>query len=74
LATEPTAVAANREYSPRATLKPAKSMVASLGTGMHALSSTMRTKIPTSPSSATTETATSTIGSVIEASRGMPSG
>ncbi len=62
---------ANRLYSPSATLKPANSMVASLGTGMHALSRTIRTKIPTKPSSATTSTATSTIGSVIEAMRGM---
>jgi hypothetical protein len=34
---------------------------------MQALSSTIRTKMPVSPSSATTSVATSTIGSVIEA-------
>ena len=36
---DPTAVAANRLYSPLETLKPANSIVASLGIGMHALSS-----------------------------------
>src|SRR5688500_15737666 len=60
-------VAANREYSPSATRKPAKSIVASLGTGMHALSSSIRRNTPGSPSASTTSTARSTIGSVSEA-------
>ncbi len=67
MATEPTATAANREYSPSDTLKPANSMVASLGTGIQADSSTISTKMPSSPSSATTSVATSTMGSVMEA-------
>jgi hypothetical protein len=62
-----TAVAANRLYSPRDTLKPAKSMVASLGTGMQALSRSIRTNTPGKPMASTTSTATSTMGSVIEA-------
>ena len=55
---------------PSETLKPANSMVASLGTGMPALSRTISTKTPAGPSSATTSTATSTIGSVMEAMKG----
>jgi hypothetical protein len=71
LATDPTIVAANRLYSPRDTLKPANSMVASLGTGMQALSRSISTKTPVSPIASTTSTATSTIGSVIEARTGI---
>ena len=71
MARDPTAVAANRLYSPRDTLKPANSMVASLGTGMQALSRTISTNTPGSPIASTTSTATSTIGSVIEASTVM---
>jgi hypothetical protein len=69
LASEATATAASRVYWPPATLNPANSMVGSLGTGMQALSSTISTKIPARPSSATTQTAKLTIGSVIEAAR-----
>jgi hypothetical protein len=39
--------------------------VVSDGIGMHALSATMRTKIPGSPSASITSTANSTMGSVI---------
>ena len=39
-------MAATRLYSPRDTLKPANSMVASLGTGMQALSRSIRTNTP----------------------------
>jgi hypothetical protein len=46
-------------------------MVASLGTGMQADSSTIRMKTPARPISRTTSTATSTIGSVIEAISSM---
>ncbi len=56
-----------RLYSPSETLKPANSIVASLGIGMHALSSSMRMKTPERPRSATTLVANSTIGSVSEA-------
>src|SRR3954467_15752195 len=42
-------------------------MVASLGIGMHALSSVISTKTPPRPSASTTSTAKFTIGSVIEA-------
>ena len=66
----PTAVAANRLYSPFDTLNPAKSIVASLGTGMQALSSSMRMKTPGRPIASTTSTATCTIGSVMEAIMG----
>jgi len=67
LAIDPTAVAANRLYSPFETLNPANNMVASLGTGMQALSRNMSTNTPGSPIASTTSTATLTIGSVIEA-------
>ena len=40
------------EYSPFETLKPANSIVASLGIGMQALSSSIRTKTPGRPRSA----------------------
>src|SRR5215203_2866409 len=70
LATEPTKVAMNRLYSPLETLKPANSIVASEGTGMQALSSSIRTNTPGRPIASTTSTATSTIGSVMEASSG----
>jgi hypothetical protein len=58
LAKDPTSVAATRLYSPRDTLKPANSMVASLGTGIHALSRSMSTNTPGSPMASTTSTAT----------------
>jgi len=48
-------------------LNPAKSIVASLGIGMHALSSVMSTKIPARPIRSTTSVAKLTNGSVIEA-------
>ena len=63
----PVATTANSEYSPRATLKPAKRNVVSDGIGMHALSATIRRKIPGSPMASMTSTANSTIGSVREA-------
>ena len=50
MATEPTATAANSEYSPSDTLKPANSIVASLGMGMQADSRVISTKMPSSPS------------------------
>ena len=56
-----------RLYAPLLTLKPANSIVASLGIGMHALSSSMRMKTPGRPRSATTLVANSTIGSVRDA-------
>jgi hypothetical protein len=49
-------------------------MVASLGTGMQADSSVIRTKMPTSPIESTTSVATFTIGSVIEARKTTGSG
>ena len=52
--------------SPSETLKPAKSMIASLGTGMQALSSAMRKKTPGSPSASMTSVANSTIGSTMK--------
>ena len=64
MAKEPTSVTAMRLYSPSLTLKPAKSIVASLGIGMHALSKNMSTKTPARPRSATTSVANLTIGSV----------
>src|SRR3954468_14799024 len=47
---------------PSETLKPANSMIASLGTGMHALSSVMRRNTPGNPSASMTFVAASTIG------------
>src|SRR3954469_21047015 len=70
LATDPTATAANSEYSPLVTLKPAKSIVASDGIGMSALSGVISRKIPGRPRSPTTFTAKFTSGSVIEAKTG----
>src|SRR5215210_8577958 len=55
------------EYSPLETLKPANRNVASDGIGMHALSATIRAKIPGRPSLSITSTANCTIGSVSEA-------
>ena len=60
-------MAAARLYSPFETLNPANSIVASLGMGMQALSSSMRTKTPGSPSAFTVSTANWTIGSVSDA-------
>src|SRR5215207_3361969 len=62
------------EYSPRLTLKPANSIVASLGIGMHALSRSMRTNTPGRPSASTTSTAALTSGSVSEARTGTGGG
>src|SRR3954447_7681018 len=70
LAIEPTATAANRLYSPLETLKPAKSIVASDGIGMSALSGVISRKIPGRPRSPTTLTAKFTSGSVIDARTG----
>ena len=67
----PAATAAPRLKSPLDTLKPANSIVASLGTGMQALSATMSKKTPGSPSASTTSTATLTMGSVIDAISGI---
>ena len=47
----PVATTANSEYSPRATLNPANRNVVSDGIGMHALSATIRMKIPGRPMS-----------------------
>src|SRR3712207_374865 len=58
----------SRLYSPRLTLKPANSIVASDGMGMQALSSAMRMKIPGRPMASTTSVASSTRGSVSDAS------
>src|SRR2546423_2754707 len=52
-------------------LKPANIMVASLGLGMQALSSSMSTKTPASPRSPITLVAKSTRGPVIDASGGI---
>ena len=49
MAAVPAATTANREYSPRATLKPANRNVVSDGIGMQALSATMSTKMPGRP-------------------------
>ena len=57
LASEPTTVTANRLYSPFDTLKPANSIVASLGIGMQALSRSISTKTPGRPIASTTSTA-----------------
>src|SRR4051812_20357168 len=54
--------------SPVETLKPANSMIASLGTGMHALSSVIRMNTPTTPTESMKSVAALTIGSEIEAS------
>src|SRR3989440_7416467 len=58
---------ASRLYSPLCTLKPANSIVASEGIGMHALSKNMSTKTPGSPRSETTLVANVTSVSVIDA-------
>ena len=47
LPSTPAAVMPSRVRSPSSTLKPANSIVASLGIGMLALSSSISTKIPT---------------------------
>ncbi len=67
----PTATAAQRLYSPFETLKPANSIVASLGTGMQALSATISRKTPGSPKASTTSTAALTMGSVTDAISGI---
>ena len=53
--------------SPSETLNPANSMIASLGTGMQALSSVISRKTPTVPTESMKSVAASTIGSVIDA-------
>ena len=53
--------------SPVETLKPANSIVASLGTGMQALSSSMSMKTPTTPTESMKSVATLTIESMIDA-------
>src|SRR2546422_5509636 len=58
---------ASRLYSPLCTLKPANSIVASEGIGMHALSKNMRTNTPGSPRSETTLVANVTSVSVMDA-------
>ena len=60
-------MAANIEYSPSATLKPANSIVASDGIGMHALSATISRKIAGQPQGVDHVDANWTSGSVIEA-------
>ena len=61
----PAATIPNRVMSPSETLKPAKSMIASLGTGMQADSSSIRTKTPITPAEPMKSVATLTIGSTI---------
>ena len=68
----PTAMTANSEYSPLATLKPANSIVASEGIGRQALSPTISRKTPSSPSLSMTSTANWTSGSVMEARPARP--
>ena len=63
----PATVTSTRLKWPCETPKPANSIVASEGIGMHALSSSISTKIPASPRSLTTEVAASTSGPVMEA-------
>src|SRR5436190_21436987 len=58
---------ARRLYWPSETLKPAKSIVASEGIGMHALSGNMSTRTPGSPRSETTLVANVTSVSVMDA-------
>src|SRR3954452_17752018 len=70
-ATTPAATAANSEYLPWDTAKPANSIVASLGIGMQADSGIIRAKIPAIPRSPTTFVAKSTSRSVTEASTSM---
>src|SRR3954467_4880193 len=72
LATTPTAVTTNSEYSPWATLKPAKSIVPSDGMGRQALSPTISRKTPINPILSMTSTANWTSGSVIEATSTAP--
>jgi len=55
-------------------LKPANSIVASLGIGMHALSGTINAKTPASPRSPTTLVAKSTSLSVIAANASIGCG
>ena len=69
----PAATIPNSVSSPFETLKPANSMIASLGTGMQADSSVISRKTPTTPAVPMNSVARSTIGSttlsVSEASR-----
>src|SRR5467141_3697594 len=60
-------VIASRLYSPLCTLKPANSIVASDGIGMHALSRNMSTNTPGSPRSEMTLVANVTSVSVMDA-------
>src|SRR3954447_12971239 len=71
-AATPTAVTVSSEYSPWATLKPAKSIVPSEGMGRQALSPTISRKTPTNPILSMTSTANWTSGSVIEATSTAP--
>ena len=59
----PAATIPNSVMSPSDTLKPANSMIASLGTGMQALSSSIRTNTPIRPTESMKSVAASTIGS-----------
>ena len=61
----PAATIPNRVRSPSETLKPANSMIASLGTGMQAHSSSISTKTPSSPTASMKSVAALTIGSRI---------
>ena len=60
--------------SPVETLKPANSIVASLGTGMQALSSSIRMKTPITPTESMKSVAALTIGSMMEAVEAAPPG
>ena len=61
----PAATTPNRVSSPLETLKPAKSMIASLGIGMQADSRVISTKTATTPAEPMNSVATLTIGSTI---------
>src|SRR3954454_2857078 len=71
-ATTPTVTTVSSEYSPWATLKPAKSIVPSEGMGRQALSPTISRKTPINPILSMTSTANWTSGSVIEATSTAP--
>src|SRR5215207_9109520 len=70
LPSTPAATIPNRVRFPSETLNPANSMIASLGTGMHALSSAISRNTPGSPVASMTSVATSTIGLMMKSAIG----
>ena len=72
LPSTPAATIPNIVRLPSLTLNPANSMIASLGIGMQALSSVIRTNTPPSPAESMKSVATLTIESRMEASMGVP--